>query len=405
VLQPLGIRDFALLWTGMTVSLLGDGIYLVTIAWQVYELSNVPTALSVVGIAWTVPNVLLLLVGGVLSDRIDRRRLMMVSDVVRGIAIGAIGFLALADALELWHLLLLVAVYGAGEALFAPAFNAIVPDIVPGEQLVQANSLDMLVRPLTTQLAGPALGGILIAAIGTGGAFLLDGASFAISFACLLVISPRPLPVRDPESPSSMAREIGEGFRFVRSQTWLWGTLAAAAVFLLVFYGPSQVLLPFVVKNDLGGSARDYGFVLASAGIGAIGAALVVGQRALPRRQITVMYASWTLAAALIVVWGIASELWQMMIASVVRGAGATVGMVIWMTLMQTRVPRTLLGRVSSLDWLVSIGLIPVSFALTGPIAAAAGARETLVGAGLLGATITIAFLFVPGMRDPERDG
>jgi MFS family permease len=404
VLQPLGIRDFALLWTGMTVSLLGDGIYLVTIAWQVYELSNVPTALSVVGIAWTVPTVLLLLVGGVLSDRIDRRRMMMVSDVVRGIAIGAIGLLAMADALELWHLLVLVAVYGAGEALFAPAFNAIVPDLVPGEQLVQANSLDMLVRPLTTQLAGPALGGILIAAIGTGGAFLLDGASFAISFACLLAISPRPLPVRDPESPSSMVREIGEGFRFVRSQTWLWGTLAAAAVFLLVFYGPSQVLLPFVVKNDLGGTARDYGFVLAAAGIGAIGAALVVGQRALPRRQITIMYASWTLAAALIVVWGIASELWQMMLASVVRGAGATVGMVIWMTLMQMRVPRALLGRVSSLDWMVSIGLIPVSFALTGPIAAAVGARETLIGAGVLGATITIAFLFVPGMRDPERE-
>ena len=386
----------------MTVSLLGDGIYLVTIAWQVYELSNVPTALAVVGIAWTAPNIPFLLLGGVLSDRIDRRRMMMVSDVVRGIAISAIGVLAVADVLELWHLLVLVAVYGAGEALFAPAFSAIVPDIVPREQLVQANSLDMLVRPLSTQLAGPAIGGVLIAFMGTGGAFLLDGASFAISFACLVALRPRPLPVRDPSAGSSMVREIGEGFRFVRSQTWLWGTLAAAAVFLLVFYGPSEVLLPFVIKNDLDGSASDYGFVLASAGVGAVAAALVIGQRALPRRHITIMYISWTVAAGLIVVWGLASELWQMMLASVLRGAGTTVGLVIWMTLMQTLVPRTLLGRVSSLDWLVSVGLIPVSFALTGPIAAVVGAREVLVGAGVLGATVTIAFLFLPGMRDTE---
>ncbi len=103
--------------------------------------------------------------------------------------------------------------------------------------------------------------------------------------------------------------------------------------------------------------------------------------------------------------WGVATQLWQLMLASVVRGAGSTAGMIVWMTLMQTRVPRTLLGRVSSLDWLVSIGLIPVSFALTGPVAEAAGARETLIGAGALGALVTFAFLFLPGIRDTERAG
>lgn len=148
ILIPFKIRDFALLWTAMTVSLLGDGIYFVAIAWQVYEISDAPTALSIVGVAWTLPNVLLILVGGVLSDRFDRRSLMIVSDIVRGLAIGAIAVLSIAGTLELWHLIVLVAIYGAGEALFAPAFQAIVPDIVPTEHLVQANSLDMLMRPL-----------------------------------------------------------------------------------------------------------------------------------------------------------------------------------------------------------------------------------------------------------------
>ena len=402
LLRPLSIRDFALLWTGMTVSLLGDGIYFVAIAWQVYELSNVPTALSVVGVAWTLPMVLLLLAGGVLSDRFDRRSLMVVSDVIRALAIAAIGVLSVTGTLELWHLLGLVAVYGAGEALFGPAFNAIVPDIVPQEHLVQANSLDMLMRPLTAQLAGPAVGGIAVATLGAGTAFLLDAATFVVSAVCLLAIPRRPLPIR--EARQSALREVGEGFRFVRAHVWLWGTLAAAAVSLLCVYGPMEVLLPYVIKNDLGGSSADFGIALASAGLGSILAAIVMGQRALPRRHITILYLAWAGAVGLIAVWGVATELWQIMLASVIRGVGLTVGLVIWMTLIHTLVPRELMGRVSSFDWFVSIGLIPVSFALTGPIAEALGSRETLVGAGVLGAAVTLAFLFLPGMRALERE-
>jgi MFS family permease len=385
----------------MTVSLLGDGIYFVAIAWQVYELSNAPTALSVVGVAWTLPTVALLLAGGVLSDRFDRRSLMIVSDVVRALAIAAIGVLSVTGTIELWHVLVLVAVYGAGDALFGPAFNAIVPDIVPREHLVQANSLDMLMRPLASQLAGPAIGGIVVAVFGAGTAFLLDAGSFLVSAGCLLAIAPRPLPI--PEVRRSALREVAEGFAFVRAHVWLWGTLSAAAVTLLFAWGPMEVLLPYVIKNELGGSSADFGLALAATGLGSILAAIVMGQRSLPRRSITIMYLAWASAEGLIAVWGIADALWQIMLASVVRGVGITVGLVIWMTLMHTLVPRGLMGRVTSLDWLVSIGLIPISFALTGPIAEAIGARETLVGAGVLGAVITVAFLFLPGMRALER--
>jgi MFS family permease len=404
ILEPLGSRDFALLWAGMTVSLLGDGIYFVAIAWQVYELSNAPTALSVVGVAWTLPNVLLLLVGGVLSDRFERRRLMIISDVVRAVAIGAIGLLSVTGELHLWHLLVLVAFYGAGEALFAPAFQAIVPELVPQEHLVQANSLDMLMRPLAAQLTGPAVGGLLVAGLGAGTAFLVDAGTFVVSALCLVAMRPRPLPQRAELGVRTALSDLAEGFRFVRAHAWLWRTLVAAGVSLLFFFGPVEVLLPYVVKNDLGGSSSDFGLALAAVGVGSILGAIFMGRRGVPRRQLTVMYAAWAVAIGLIAVFGIATALWQIVIASIIRGVGATVGLVLWMTLIHTRVPRELLGRVSAFDWMMSLSLIPISFALTGPIAEAIGARETLVAAGVLGAAVIAVLLVAPGMRESERD-
>jgi MFS family permease len=404
ILRPLRNRDFRLLWAGMTVSLLGDGIYIVAIAWQVYELSNAPTALAVVGVAWTLPMLLFVLVGGVLSDRFDRRTLMLVSDVVRALAIGAIGVLSVTGALELWQVLVLVAFYGAGDALFVPAFQAIVPDLVPTEHLLQANSLDMLMRPLALQLIGPALGGVAIAVAGTGAAFLLDAGTFVVSACLLLAIPRRPLPQRGATSVRSVFHDMREGYRFVRSITWLWGSLVAASFSLLFSFGPAQVLLPYVVKNELGGSAGDFGLALAAAGLGSIGAALVLGGRSLPRRHITVMYTFWGLTGFGVALWGLATGLWQIVLISILRGAGVTVGTVIWMTMVHTRVPRELLGRVASFDWMLSLSLIPVSFALTGPIAEALGPRETLVAAGVLGGTVIFGFLFLPGMRATERE-
>jgi DHA3 family tetracycline resistance protein-like MFS transporter len=405
ILIPFKIRDFALLWTAMTVSLLGDGIYFVAIAWQVYELSDAPTALSVVGVAWTLPNVLLILVGGVLSDRFDRRSLMIVSDVVRGLAIGSIAYLSLAGTLELWHLIVLVAIYGAGEALFAPAFQAIVPDIVPTEHLVQANSLDMLMRPLGAQLVGPAIGGLLVAAFGPGTAFAIDAATFGISAICLLLMGRRPLPLReDPISVRGALSDIAEGFRFARSERWLWTSLLAAALALLLFFGPAQVLLPYVIKNDLSGGSGDYGLALAFVGVGSVAAAIVIGQRQLPRRPIAVMYGSWVAAMICVTLWGLAGGVWQILAISVVRGVGISVGLVVWMTLIHTRVPRHLLGRVSSVDWMLSMSLIPVSFALTGPVADAFGAQETLVAAGILGAVVIGLAPFVFGLFREERE-
>ena len=190
VLRPFAIRDFRLLWTGMTVSLLGDGIFIVAMAWQVYELSNSPSALALVGLAWTAPMVVFLLLGGVIADRFDRRRVMILSDAIRAVAVGAMGVLAVTGSLELWHLYALAALYGAGDALFPPAFGATIPDLVPQHLLVQANSVDGLVRPFAMQLVGPALGGVLVDAVGVGTVFLLDAGTFVVSMTMLALMRP-----------------------------------------------------------------------------------------------------------------------------------------------------------------------------------------------------------------------
>jgi len=399
LLAPLRHRDFRLLWAGMTVSLLGDGIFLVAIAWEAYVLWNAPAALSIVGIGMTVPMIAFLLPGGVLTDRLDRRRVMLAADAVRAAAVTALAVLASVGALHFWELVALVGVYSLGTAFFTPAFDAIVPDLLPAADLAAANSLDQFVRPIALRLAGPALGGWLVA-VSVGAAFAFDAVSFAASGAA--VVAMRPPRVRG-NAPEPAWSALKAGLRFVRRRVWLWGTLLSAALAYLAFLGPTEVLLPYVVKNDLGASARALGLVFAAGGVGAVGAALVMGQRGHPRRDVTFIYAVWTLATLAVAGYGLATSVWQLAVACLLFNALEAAGTIVWATLKQRHVPGSMLGRVSSLDWLISIGLLPLSFALTAPVAAAVGARATLVGAAAIGGAITLGALFLPGLRDVER--
>jgi hypothetical protein len=399
----LRIRDFALLWAGMSVSLIGDGVYFVALAWQVYDLSGSPTALSLVGLAWTLPLALFVLLGGVVTDRVERRRVMIAADLVRALAVAVIGVLSLSGVIELWHLVVMAALFGTGEAFFGPAFTSIVPQIVPRELLLQANALDQFVRPLGFMLLGPALGGWIVATFGPGEAFVFDAGTFLVSALALAFLSPRPLAVR--EEATSLLRDVREGFGFVRARPWLWATLVAAAIFLLAYWGPIDVLVPYRVRNELGGDAGDYGLILAFGGLGSIAAAALVGRRGLPRRHITVMYLSWAIGSLALVGLGVGTAVWQLMGFMFVEGAFFTAGIVIWGTLLQTHVPGELLGRVTSLDWFVSTSLVPISFALTGPVSGAIGVQSTLVLGGVIACTVTLAFLQVPGVRDLERSG
>ena len=404
LLSPLRERDFALLWTGMTVSLIGDGIYFVAIAWLAYSISNTPTALSIVGVAWTLPTVLFVLIGGAVSDRLQRRRVLLVANLAEAIAIGLIGVLSLTGVLQMWMLLALVAIYGAGEAFFNPAFEAIVPTLIGPEEFTAASALDHFVRQFALLLIGPAIGGLLVAFTGVGVAFVIDAGTFLVSVCTLLAMRTSPGRVasaprsrgarsaRSPRGSGSCAPTHGSGGRWP-PRAWR----------CLPFYGPYQVLLPFLVKNKLHAGGGTFGLIRAAGGVGAVLMAGMLAQIGLPRRCITVMFLAWTIQSLMMAGFAIAQQAWLFAFVSLFAGAMAALGNVIWGVLLKTLVPNELLGRVSSFDWLISIGLIPLSFAITGPIAEALGSDTTLFAAGLLSAILTVAFLAIPGLRDPER--
>jgi len=399
LLRPLRERDFALLWAGMTISLLGDGIFLVAEAWQVYDLNNDPLALSLVGTAWTLGMVAFLLTGGLISDRADRRQVLILADLVRAAALLGMGVLSITGVIEIWHLVVLSVFMGVGEAFFGPAFGAIVPDIVSAEMLVQANALQQLVQQAAAKLIGPAIGGFVVAAVGAGPAFLVDAATFGLSAIAIAALKVRSQAV---ERGRSARAELREGLAFVRHEPWLWATLIAASLSLLFFLGPLEVLLPYIIRNDLHAGAGGFGLVLAAAGAGAIVASLLVSQFGVPRRYLTFMYAAWAVATLPLIGYAFGASLWQFVALAVVYGACETGGMVVWGTLMSTRVPKDLRGRVHSLDWFVSIGLTPISFALTGPLSKAIGIDATLVLAGIVPAVACVLLFFVARLRDDE---
>jgi MFS family permease len=400
---PLSHRDYRLLAGGMSVSLLGDGLFLVALAWQVYTMSDAPTALATVGIAMTIPTITCLLIGGAASDRFDRRLVMLTADTVRAVALAALAALAVTGALVYWELLAIAVVYGAATAFFNPASDALVPQLLPAGVLAQANSLDQLIRPLALRLAGPALGGLMVGAVGAGWTFALDAGSFAISVVALLAMSPAP--VTAPPEARSGGGEIRAGLRYVRSHAWLWATLVTAAIAYLLFMGPTEVLLPFIVKHRFPDGALDLGLIFAAGGLGSLACAVTIGQFGLPRSGLTFMYLTWTVATVAVAGYGLANGLWGLMLASVLFNTLETAGTIAWATAKQHHVPSQLLGRVSSLDWLISIGLLPLSYALTGPVSAALGARQTLIWAGLLGAVVTFAPLLSRRVRRFSRSG
>jgi MFS family permease len=396
-LAPLAIRDFALIWAATAISRLGDGLYLVAIAWQTYAISNVPTAMSIVGLATTLPQLVLLLVSGALSDRLPRRRLMVGADALRAVAIGTLGALALADALSLEAIVALVAVYAVGTALFQPASISLLPQVVPQDRRPQANGLMRLAGALAVRLIGPALGGAVVGAFGAGTAFLADAATFVLSLVLLLMIAPYPAPER---AAKSLVADVREGLGFVRRQGWLTTSLAAASIGLLCYEGPTVILLPFLIKNHFGGNASDLGFVLSAGGAGAVLAAFLISHFGLPGRRMLLMYVLWTILASAVLLYALAGSIWQLAVVCFLAIGSMIGGEVIWTTLLQDHVPHELLGRVASLDTVVSFSLVPVSMALTGPIAAAVGARATMLVAGAIGVSCVAGlFLTRPSLR------
>ena len=398
LVRPLRRRDFALLFAGSTVSLVGDGIYTVALAFQVYALDNSPGALSLVLLCFSASLVASALAAGVIVDRVDRRAVMVAADAVQLLAIGGMGLLSVTGALEVWHCAVLAVLVGAATAFLNPAATALLPHVVPQEEIVAASSLQRSAQQASVALIGPALGGLLVSATGAGTALLVDAGTFAVSMAAVasLRTDARP-PAR--EEPADVLRELREGLTYVRGRAWLWGTLLIACVAILCIEGPVDIGLPYIIKNEWHEGAGTYGVLLAVAGVAGIGSSLVVGGLGLPRRPVLVLVVLWAVSILALAGFAIVDGLLWAVPFALVFGAG-TAGDTIWFALLQTSVPRELLGRVSSLDWMLSFLLLPLSYALAGPLAELLGARELLVLAAVAGASACALLLgAMPAMR------
>jgi MFS family permease len=411
VLAPLRHRDFRHLAAGSLVSLLGDGVFRVTIAVQVLAVRNDPRALSLVAACWAIAQFVALPIGGWAADRFERRRIMLIADVVRGSALTVLGALSVTGNLEIWHLSVLGAVVGIGNGFFNPAAVSLVPDLLPADDLERANAFLGVARPIMLWIAGPMLGAAVIAAGGPGSALLLDAASFGVSALLLLRISRRP--VTDLEEGMRGWRATFRGLRsagrYVRARRWAWTWIAAMGIGTMVHSGAFEVLLPTLLVNDFGmddgAVARTLAGVFAAGGAGSVLASALLGQRGIPRRFMSVLFACEVVALLAVAGYGLVQEVWQPAVLGLVVFTLFAVTDVIGTTLIQRLVPRHLLGRVASLDWMTGVGLGPVGFLIAGPIGFAVGSRAAILGMGLAGAVLVAGLALVPRARQPELAG
>lgn len=392
-------RDFALLWSGQSVSLVGDGVYTVALALETLRIDNHPLALSIVLAARLLPTVLLLVAGGVIVDRIPRRLAMLASDSTRGVTVAVVAVLVALGTLQIWELVVISAVFGAADALFYPAATAVTPEILPADLLLQGSALNHTSETVAQALIGPALGGLVVAALGYEWGFAIDAASFAVSGACVLAMASRPRPEPSGHSPLAEARE---GFRYVRSQRWLWVSLLGAGLANFAAFSPLGVLLPLLVRNVLRQGPLALGLVLAAGGVGGGVTASVVARFGAPRLRITSMWTGWAISSAAIVGLALAPNVWFAGAFAFVITGTLMYGNVLWYPIMQEIVPPELLGRASSVDWLVSLSLSPLGVLVSGALAGVIGTRVTMLIGGFI-ALALCGVLFVPGVRDPER--
>jgi predicted MFS family arabinose efflux permease len=392
-------RQFRRYFVGQTASYIGDGLLPVAISFAVLDLTGSATDLGLVLAARMIPLVLFLLVGGVWADRLPRQVVMIASDVVRGATQGILAVLLLTGSAELWHLLLLQAIYGVGAAFWRPASTALLPSIVSKERLQQANAL-MAVSVNGSYTVGPAVAGVLVSTVGSGAAIATDAVTFGVSTVALLLL--RVPALERPAEPTTFLADLREGWREFVSQTWLWVITAHAALFLLLVMAPMMVLGPVIADRELGG-ADDWGFILASIGIGVIlGSA--TASRLSPARPLSAGVLLFSIGCTLLaVVLGLPAP--TVAIAVVGFFCGMTEGLieVVWITALQQRVTQTALARVSAYDTVGSFVFMPAGFALAGPAADAFGIRAVLFFAAGFALVSGVVVALLPSVRGLKR--
>ena len=393
-LPALHHRDFRLLFGGQAISVVGDALFPVALAFAVIELSGSPTSLGLVLAAQAVPLAALVLVGGVVGDRLSRRRVMIASDLARGLVQATAAGLLIAGVAEIWHLAALAALYGAAEAFFRPAAAGLIPRTVPDESLQQANAL-IAMSQSTGMVLGPALAGVLIALFGPGSAIAIDAATFAASAACLAAMAPRPGERMDEERPAAFLAELREGWGEVTSRPWLRTFLGVLGAYHLIALPCVLALGPLIAERELDG-ASSWALIVTMFGLGSVAGA-GLGLRASPRRPMMACAVAFLVAACQPAIIAGAGSTLLIGTFEAVAGIGVGFGFTLWETTLGREVPAGSLSRVSSLDWFVSVGVLPVGYALVGPLSDAVGLHTVMFAATAIVAAMAAGAL---GLRD-----
>lgn len=361
-LQAFRSRDFRLLWSARTVSLIGDGAFLIALGWRTTTLTGSATSLAIVLMAHSIALLATVLIGGALADRYSRRMLMIASDLARVAIIGALAIVDASGELTLPLLLAFAVGFGLADGFFYPAAGGIVPLVVEPHELASANTLIGISRQASF-VVGPALAGTVYGLVGSAAVFGLDAATFLIS--ALLLLPARPRSFEREESDAGTFRSIAEGIRYVAGVPWLWVGILVTSVVLMVAMAPFQALAPTFVQEQFGKGVGAYGLLFAFEAVGMTAGMVAFGQINPRRRRIWQIFGFLALNDLFAVMmtlqesYGVAAGL------MVIRGALIGYAIGIWSTLMMEWVPDAKLARVTSLDFFGALGLVPVGYALT----------------------------------------
>jgi MFS family permease len=371
LLLPLRLRDFRLVFTGESISLIGDQFHFVALAWLTLQLTGSGLALGTVLMVAAVPRAIFMLVGGALSDRFSPRTLMLVSNALRSVVVGIVAVLVLTDSAQLWHLYVLAAIFGVVDAIFHPALNTIVPMLVSERLLPPANALVQIMAQLSG-LIGPALAGIVVAAVQTGPAFAVDAASFAVAAGALLLVRggrrASTAPHDGIEEPERLLSTIRAGLVYVWRDPPVRALLFLTAALNFAFTGPVSVGLPYLANSRFEGGSIALGLMFSAFGAGAVSGALLAGSlRHVARLGLVVLLIAVVMGIAEALV-GLAPNVWIAMVIGAGIGLGIgflNVRVIAW---LQARTPEQMRGRVMSLIMLSGVGLAPFSLAIAGAI-------------------------------------
>jgi MFS family permease len=395
--RSLSTKAFTLLWAGQTVSRLGDSLYRIALAWWVLEKTGSAVAMGSVMIVSVLPFIVTVLIGGTMADRLPRARVMLASDVLRGVLVVGVAALALTDSLSMWMIYIAAGTFGMVDAFFQPAYAAVVPEITPAESLPSANSLTSLSQQLA-EVAGPAVGAAIVSLGGTGWAFALDGLSFLVSAAFLTGL-PALRPAAESAERSPIWTDLDQGLRTVFGTPWLWISIVLFSVLNITASTPVNVGLPFLVNDTLHLNVGALGLLYSLASVGSLVGSVWLGRRSQIHRRGPIGYGLIALGGVATLALGLPLGLGILGGMMVVRGLAFAGFGLIWTNMLQELVPREMLGRVTSVDYLGSFGLLPLGFALSGWTIDAFGVQMVLMAGGGLTAFLALAGLLHPAIR------